>query len=458
MDIFINPVTVSIALVVIAALVLFASIKSRYRIANPDEAIIVTGRRGKTIVDEEGKSTTDLSGQKVVTGSGVFVLPFVQQAFVLELRSRRLNIQTTAQTKNGITIQAEAVAVIKVGGSEEMIRAAAQRFLSQQDEIESSTKEVLSGSLRGIIGTLTVMDIIQDRQALATAVLSAAEEALFKQGLVVDTLQIQNITDANNYISDLGRPEAAAVRQAAEVADTIAARTAKEASIKAEQELVEKQRELDLKRAEVRAETDKALARAEAAKPLEEATQRQAVVAQEEITAQREAALREQRLIAEVNKPADAEAYRLRVQSEAEADATVRRAEAEAKSVRERGIATADTARAQALAEADGIKARGEALQVQSEAVLAQQALEQLPALAEALAKSYSGIDNLTIISADGPQKLVGDVTANLAATQQALKDATGIDLGALINTRVQGKALGAGIGDARAGDSLSEG
>lgn len=497
---------VAIALgVLILAILIIAGIR-RYRIAEPDEAIIVTGRKGRTIVDETGQTTTDLSGQKVVTGGGVFVLPFVQKHFVMSLRSRRLLFNTTAQTKNGITISAQAVAVIKVGGSEEMIRSAAQRFLSQQEEIESSTQEVLSGSLRGIIGSLTVLEIIHDRKALADAVLQAAEEALTKQGLNVDTLQIQEINDNVSYIANLGVPETAAVRRAAEIANTEATKAAEQAAIEARKQILEANRVLRLQEAAVQAETDKALAQAAASKPLEDAVQRQAIVQQEEITAAREAELKEQRLNAEVRKVADAEAYRIQVTAEAQAKAKeteanadrasrAARAEAqkaegaaeanviEARGVAQRAarIAAAEAARAEGeaeaaaneakgkaeavaaeargraegvavsargLAEAEAIAARADALNNNAQIVLAQELLEVLPAVAEAFAKAYAE-SNITVISADGTNRLTSDMVGNMTSMTQMMKDATGIDLQAIINSTAQGNAAGTAVAKA---------
>ena len=124
------------------------------KVAKPDEAIIVTSRQ-RTPKEREQNHEKDNVGQKVVFGSRVFVKPIVEAYFKLSLRSRQLNVQATAQTRDAITIRVNAVAVVKVGGSESMVRAAAQRFLNQQDQIESSTEEVLSGSVRSIVGQLT---------------------------------------------------------------------------------------------------------------------------------------------------------------------------------------------------------------------------------------------------------------------------------------------------------------
>lgn len=485
-----NPLVVGIAGAALALILVAVIVIRRYRIANPDEAIIVTGRKGKSVAGANGQTTTDLSGQKVVTGGGIFVLPFVQKSFTLSLRSRQLSITTTAQTSNGITIQAQAVAVVKVGGEESMIRAAAQRFLSQQAEIESSTQEVLSGSLRGIIGTLTVESIIQDRAALASAVLGAAEDALTKQGLVVDTLQIQEIRDNQDYIVNLGRPEAANVRRKAEVADTEATRASEEAKIDAQKIILNKNRELQLQQATIQQETDKARAEAEAAKPLEDAIQRQQIVAQEEITAGKEAALKEQKLNAEIRKVADAEAYRIKAIAVANADAQVATAEGAAKAEiakadaeRERrvlaaaatereglaqresrkalaeaiaaeGLAEASAIEAKGLAEAKSIEARGLALAEQSQAVLAQQALEILPRMAKELAAGYGSIDNLTVVSADGANKLTGDMVGNIKGITEMLKDATGIDVAGLLTGVVTGTAAGNAMGKAQGSKS----
>ena len=367
-----------------------------------------------------------------------------------------------------------------------MIRAAAQRFLSQQDEIESSTQEVLSGSLRGIIGTLTVEEIIKDRAALASAVLSAAEEALTKQGLVVDTLQIQEIKDDQDYIVNLGRPEAAQVRQRAEVADTNATRTAEEAKIDAQKVIIVKQRDLQLEQASIQSETDKARAEAEAAKPLEEAIQRQRIVEQEELTATREAALREQQLNADVRKVADAEAYRIEAiakanaasivsQAQGKATADVASADAErqkrelsaqaleregqaqklnrtlqAEALASEGRAEAEAIEAKGTAEASAIEARAKALSNQSQAVLAQQALEVLPAIAHEFAAAYGNIDNLTVVSSDGSNKLSSDLVGNVTGITAMLKDATGIDINSLVSGLATGTAAGAALGKAR--------
>ena len=465
-----TPSIVGVFGAIIAIVLIALVIIKRYRIAKPDEAIIVTGGKGKRVTEPDGSVSHDLSGQKVVTGGGVFVVPFIQKSFSISLRSRRLAITTEAQTTDGITIQAQAVAVVKVGGTQEMIRAAAQRFLSNSDEIDESTQEVLSGSLRSIIGGLTVLQIIRDRAVVAQNVLEAAEEALTKQGLVVDTLQIQEIRDGSDYIVNIGRPEAAKVRQQADIAETNAYQASEEAKINTQKVLLDRNRELKLRQAEIQAETDKAAAQAEAASPLEDAIQRQAIVAQEEITAKREVALRTEKLNADVRAVAEAEAFRLEALAKADAAAAISAAEGRAQAVEREGLASrsARIANAEALAaegeaearairakgeaEAAAIDARGRALETQSEAVLAQELIHLLPEIAGKYAEAIGAIDTMTVVSADGTSKVAADAMGNIKGLLDMARDTVGIDLVGMLNGVTAGAATGAAAGRASRG------
>ena len=462
---FASPAIIGVFGAVIALVLIALVIIKRYRIAKPDEAIIVTGGKGKEVVDATGQRSRDLSGQKVVTGGGVFVVPFIQKSFTISLRSRRLSITTEAQTTDGITIQAQAVAVVKVGGSQEMIRAAAQRFLSNSDEIDESTQEVLSGSLRSIIGGLTVLQIIRDRAVVAQSVLEAAEEALTKQGLVVDTLQIQEIRDGADYITNIGRPESAKVRQAADIAETNAYQASQEAKIAAERVLLDRNRELKLRQAEIQVETDKANAQAGAAEPLEQAIQQQAIVEQQQITAQREVALRTEKLNADVRAVAEAEAYRVEALAKAEATAAVSAADGRAQAVEREGLASraariaasealeaegraeAAALEAKGTAEAAAIDARARALETQSQAVLAQELIHLLPEIAGKYADAISAIDNMTVVSADGTSKVAGDAMGNIKGLLEMARETVGIDLVGMLNGVVTGGAAGAAAG-----------
>ena len=271
-------------------------------VARPNEAYIITGQKGKAVTNPEtGMVSTDLSGQKVIMGGGVFVIPLIQRLHVLDLSSRRIMVQIrNAVSGQGIKLNLDGVAIVKVGGNEDSIRAAAQRFLMQQEEIETFTQETLAGALRSIVGGLSVEQIIRDRAAFAQRVADESEASLTGQGLVLDTFQIQDITDDGSYLSDLGRPESAKVGQIAAIAEADARREAEQARLAAEQEIAISERALVLKEAEIKAETDAARAQAAAAGPLAQADRDQAILTEQEKVAVRQAALKDRQLDTEV--------------------------------------------------------------------------------------------------------------------------------------------------------------
>ena len=466
-------VLIGVAVLVVVIIVILAVVLGGIKVAKPDEAIIVTSRQKPL---KTGQVETENAGQRVVFGSRVFVKPIVEAHFKLSLRSRQLNVQATAQTKDAITIRVNAVAVVKVGGSESMVRAAAQRFLNQQDQIETSTEEVLSGSVRSIVGQLTVTEIITNRSALQGQVLEAVRESLDVQGLTIDTLQIKEIDDDNGYIRDLGRAEAARVKQVAEIAESVSRQASEEARIGADQAVAESQRKLDLRNAEIQKETDKARAEAAAAAPLAEAIAQQEVVAQQEVTAGKRVGLRKQELDAEIRAVADAEAYSIEKKAQADAasavaaaaaDRDARRSSAEALEAegiaeKNRRIAAAEALQAEGEAEANSIRVKGnaeaestrlkaEALAESANDLLRQQVIAQLPDIVRAASEPLSAIGTLTVISSDGSgtDQVGQNVAGQLSTVNQILKDLVGIDISDIVTGRVTGTAMGEALAKA---------
>lgn len=487
-----NPVVIAIIGLVVLIVLIGLLVASRYKVAGPNEAFIVTGRKGRAVRNPEtGQVSSDLSGQKVVMGGGVFVIPFIQRLFIMDLSSRRIMVQIRgAVSGQGIKLNLDGVALVKVGGNEDSIRAAAQRFLTQQNEIESFTQETLAGSLRSIVGSLSVEQIIRDRAAFAQRVADESESSLTGQGLVLDTFQIQDITDDGTYLSDLGRPEAAKVQQHAAVAEAESRQEAEQARINAHQLIAIRERELLLKQAEIKAETDAANAHAAASGPLAQADRDQAILAEQEKVAVRQAALKDRQLDTEVRKPADAARYRLEteaagrknaaiLQADAEKVAAIARAEAEAEKARLSGVgeksrrtALAETEaiegakrgeaeKARRVAEAEAVRAEGEAKaaailatgQAEAEAMnrkadayshynqaaVIEMLVAALPQIAEQVAAPLGAIDTLTVISTDGAGQMPRQVTNGVVQTVQLLKDAAGIDLSQLARRYVSG-------------------
>lgn len=474
-----SPVIIAVAGVVVLLVLLALVVITRYKVAGPSEAFIITGRRGKSSTDPvTGRVSTDNSGQKVVVGGGVFVVPFVQQKFTLDLSSRHIPVAVRgAVTLRGVKAHLEGVAIVKVGGNEDAIRAAAQRFLRQQKGIVGFTQEVLSGALRAIVGRMAVEDIIRDRAAFAGQVAEEAEASLSGQGLILDAFQIQDITTEGSYLEDLGRPEAARARQEADIAEAIAKRASEQARLKAAEEIAVAERTFYLKQAEIKVETEAAKAKANAAGPLAEAARQQEVLGEQEKVAERQAALTDRQLDTQVRKPADAARYQAEQEAEARRIAQVKEAEADAERSRLTGegeklrrAALAEAVRIEGEAEADAITARGsaeagamqkkaDAFARYGDAAVLQMLVEVLPAVVAKASEPLSAVDKLTVISTDGASRLSRTVTDNVAQGMELLTSTTGVDLAELLKGLTQRAssaepAKAAGTGTPKAAES----
>ncbi|MFV0526111.1 MAG: flotillin family protein [Acidimicrobiales bacterium] len=514
-----NPLLAVFAALVILIVVVALLLASRFKVAGPNEAFIVTGRKGKAVTNPEtGRVSTDLSGQKVVMGASTFVLPVVQRLAVLDLSSRQIAVGVgSAVSAQGIRCSLEGVAIVKVGGTEDSVRAAAQRFLGQQDEIEPFTQEVLAGSLRAIVGRLSVEEIVKDRAAFAREVAEEAEASLTNQGLVLDTFQLQDIKTEGSYLTDLGRPEAARAEKEAAIAEAIARREAEQARLKAEEEIALANRALELQRADIRSETDAAAAAAEASGPLAKAAKDQEVIAAQELVAERTAALKERQLDTDVRKPADAQRYA--VEQEAEGNKTRRVLEAEAARIasveaaearaeedrligagerqrrselakamelegeaegaaeRARRTAAAEALRLEGEAEASAIAARGDAeaeamekrataYEQYGQAAIVDLLAKMLPEVVREASAPLAAVDTMTVISTDGASQVTRSAATNVTQGLAMASDILGIDLTEmfrnLTSDRAPNLAAGAiettGDGDDPAGDDPDPG
>ncbi|MDC2953950.1 SPFH domain-containing protein [Streptomyces gilvifuscus] len=292
-----------------------------YRVPAPDEAMLISGgRRG-------------LGGApfRVVTGHGKFVLPFFRKTRFLTLAMCEAEVTETCVTRQGIALNVRAVIAFKVGNDTESIINAGQRFLSDQDQMSVLTGRIFAGHLRAIIGSMTVEEIVTERQKLAAEVLDTSKTEMAKIGLIVDSLQIQSIDDGDaGYIDAMSAPHRAAIQRQAQIAQAQATQTAAEAQQEAARKQAEYARQTAVVQAEYSAQVDRAQAEAAQAGPLAQAHAQQEVLAAQTELAQRQAELRQQQLVAEIVKPAEAEAERIKLLARAEADRMKIQAEAAA--------------------------------------------------------------------------------------------------------------------------------
>src|SRR5579859_3948222 len=292
-----------------------------YRVPAPDEAMLISGRGG----GPEGAPF------RVVIGHGAFVTPVFRKVRYLTLSMQEAEVAETCVTKQGISLNVRSVIAFKVGNDPESIVNAGQRFLSDQDQMSVLTGRIFAGHLRSIVGSMTVEEIVTERQKLATEVLDGSKAEMAKIGLIVDSLQIQSIDDmGTGYIEAMAAPHVSAIQRQAKIAQAQADQAAAEAQQESQRKQAEYQRETMVVQAQYKAEVDKAQAEASQAGPLAQARAQQEVLIVQTKLAERNAELRQQQLVAEIVKPAEAEAEKVRTLAQAEAERTKIMAEAAA--------------------------------------------------------------------------------------------------------------------------------
>ncbi|MCU1495166.1 MAG: flotillin family protein [Acidimicrobiaceae bacterium] len=343
----------------------------------PNEALLISGSRAR------GEETQF----RIVTGHGCFVLPVKQKARFLSLSLREAEIAEECITTQGIRLRIRAIAAFKVGDDPISIANAARRFLAEQNRMEELVGRIFAGHLRSIIGSLTVEEIIRERDRLAQEVKDGSHGEMEKLGIVVDSLQIQEIEDASGYINNIAAPHAAAVASQARIAAAKADQEATQREQEAAALRAEYLRDTEIKQAGFAAETEQAKARAAQAGPLAQAQASQEVITQQTLVAELEADLTAKRLESEVRRPADADAYKTRTIADANRDKV--KAETDAEAFRQRALAEAnkDTVAFNTQAEANK---RTTLAGAEAEAVKVQAAADAQAKMHEADGSAYS--------------------------------------------------------------------
>ena len=439
-----NAALLIFTVVVIVAL-LISYVASRYKVAGANEALIVAGSHGADVRDERGQvmTTTGDRGVKVVVGGGTFVMPLIHKVGRLKLTARQISVQLAdAVTSQGIKVQVQGVATFKIGRDVESLRNAAERFLdAKDDQVDSIVKNVLEGSLRAIVGTLTIEELIRDRQKLLQQVQDAAKGDLATSGLQIDAFTIQSFTDESNYIELLGQQNLATVERDARMAKAGADQDAAVREAQAQQVKINAQRDVSLKQAETQTQVLAANARAEQAGPLAQAEAQQEVVRKQTELAQLEAARTEQELLSTTVKPAAAQAEAAVQRAEGQKRVTIAAAEAQAEQVRLQGGAEAAIVLTKGEAEAKALGLRADAYKQFNEAAIIQTILAALPDIVRAAAEPMSHIDSLTVMSTEGATDVVRTATRAVTESAAVIKGLTGIDIAHLMRGAMGGFA-----------------
>jgi flotillin len=401
--------------VVVAVILVVLAFRLIWRVAEPNEALIISGLGAK------GENETDLDslGFKIVVGRGTAVIPGFQTVRRLALDSRATGLVVNAVSNQSIPLTVKGVVAYKVGDDLASIANAARRFLDQDANVmQSILHELFAGHLRAIVGGMSVEGMLNNREELTANIRASLAEDLQKLGLRVDTSRSRRST-TSGYIQNLGKPQAAAIESKARIAAAQRDKEATEAEQVANAEKAAAVREASIKQSEYQAQMDQAKSKAQQAGPLSEALARQEVVRAETAAAELDAQRQEKLLESSVRKPADAKAYEQVTLAEANRAALVSLAQAQAEEVRLAGAARANATqlngaalasaiREKGLAEATGIEARAKALSTNQDAVIAQQFAENYPAIVAAAASSLSNIDNLVVLNgAEGMEDML---------------------------------------------------
>src|ERR1700688_4753629 len=408
-----------VGLGVMVILFLMSGMARLYRKAGPHEALIVYG----------------LGGTRVVQGHGTLVLPMVQicRELSLELMSFDVAPQQDLYTKQGVAVTVEAVAQIKVKSDTESVLTASEQFLTKTDqEREGLIRLVMEGHLRGIIGQLTVEEIVKQPEMVADRMRSTCADDMNKMGLDVISFTIKEVRDKNEYIANMGRPDIARIKRDADVAtaeaerDTaikraIALRESAVAKAQADQERVaaetasmarqaEAQRDLEVKKATYNELVKRQQAQADKAYEIQTNVMQQQVIVEsvkvqqaekeQQVKVQEAEILRrEKELIATVLKPAEIERQRIQTLAEADRSKTMVEAEGHASAIRAQGEAEAEIIFKKGDAEARAMNVKAEAYQEYNQAAVLDKLITGLPEVVRALASPLANVDHITVVS-----------------------------------------------------------
>lgn len=443
---------------VAATLMLLAFVANMYRKVGPNEAFILYGA----------------GGTRVVKGGGTLIFPMIHswKTLSLELMSFDVAPRQDLYTRQGVAVTVEAVAQIKVKSDQESILTAAEQFLSKTPpQREGLIRLVMEGHLRGIIGQLTVEEIVKQPEMVADRMRATCADDMDKMGLEVVSFTIKEVKDGNDYITNMGRPDIARIKMLADIAAAEAERDTaikraeamRESAIKkaeADQQRVlaetlslaaqaEAQRDLDVKRAQYVEITKRQEAQADKAYEIQSKVMEQQVVAesvkvqqiekQEQIKVQEAEILRrEKELVATVLKVAEVERARIETLAAAESHRLRIEAEGRANSVRTEGEAEAEIIYKKGEAEAKAMNVKAEAFQEWNQAAVVDKLLTQMPEVVRALAAPLANIDKITIVStgdskAAGAHQITGDLAAIAAQVPALFESLSGMQMSELL-------------------------
>ena len=468
-------IIVGAAAVVVVLLFLMGYVK-----APPDQAYIISGMKKES---------------RILIGRAGIKVPFFERLDKLYLGQMTVDIKTeqSVPTNDFINVNVDAVAKVRISPTPEGIKLAAKNFLNKRaDAITTDLQDSLQGNMREIIGTLSLKEINTDRDSFSDQVMNKASRDMDKLGIEILSCNIQNVTDENGLIRDLGADNTSLIKKNAAIAKAQADRdvaiaqaeadkAANEARVAADTEIAQKNNELAIRQSELKITADTKQAEADAAYEIQKQAQQKSIetttVNAQIARAEREAELKRQevevtrqKLDADIRAQADAERYRreqeaqadlfrrqkdaeaLRYEQEQAAEAQKIAAEAakyakeqEAAGIAAVGRAEAEAIQARALAEAEGIDRKAEAMKKYGEAAIVEMVMQALPEIAKNVAEPLSRVDRITMYGEGNSARLLGDIVNGTNQITEGITAGMGVDIRSLLAGALGGKLAAAG-------------
>jgi len=446
-------------LIVAGAVILFFAVvilimALQYRKVGPNEALIVAGGRKRSVTLADG--TKRKVGYRYRLGGGVFVWPGMEKVFALPMDVIPVSIRTPeVLTHGGVPILAEASAQVKIDSSDETIHLAAEQFLGiGREGLRDVVVNVLEGKVREVIGTMTVEDIYRGRHEFSNRVIKAVKEDFSRMGLVMLSFALKDISDTQGFIDALSKPQIAAAKRDAAIAQaetekesiiksSQARKEAEVARLQAEALIAKAQWENEAKKAESQVAVNTKKAQADLSYELErhrlnqdlkkEEAKVKQVEKEEAIKIESlEIARKERELEATVVKPADARKYQIKAEAEAEEFRITAEARGKSEALKLEGLADADQIKAKGLAEAEAMTRKAQAWEKYNQAAVLEMYIKALPELARAVSEPLSKVDKIVIVGGDkelGTTKITAQVAQVLAQLPEVVKSLTGADI-----------------------------
>jgi len=448
------PKLIILGIILIFLALIILLIAKQYRKVGPNQALIISGGRKRAVIAPDG--TKRKVGYRYRLGGGTFVLPFIETVDILPVEVITLNIKTPeVLTRGGVPLMAESTAQVKIDSSDHSIRLAAEQFLGLGKEgIKDVAMTILEGKMREVIGAMTVEEIYMGRHEFSSKVIQAAHQDFALMGLVMMSFALKDISDTQGYLDALGKPQIAAAKRDATIAE---AETEKQAVVKSSEArkeaevarlaaaalIAKAEWENEGKKAESQALVNQKKAQADLSYELERIRIDQEIKKEEAKVKliEKEQSIKiedleigrkQKELESSVIKPSDARKYQLKAEAEAEEYRILAEARGKSEAIKLEGTAAAEELRQRGLAEAETMLKKAQAWEKYDKAALFDNYLKVLPDLAKAVSEPLSKVDKIVIVGGDkglGTSKITAQVAEILAQMPEVVQSLTGVDL-----------------------------